>query len=261
MRKIIHIKYYFFCCIFLIISSIVNAQEDEYVINKPEKKRASNILFSRMKNPDITNYFLTATAYTLRKRDIRVSGTDIIFVKGSYGLTNDLTASINASFIGMMVGTIKYKVELNDDLNLGFSGSFGSLASNTNDSTIFLGGAQSMITYGDIQDNITFGLGYYHVKSDYDITQDNDELSVYKVYMGLQKQISNRVFILADAIYFPEYNVITGGGGVKIIIKDYMSLLVGIMPITQEYLYLNNRKIRQSLVLPIVSFRVFLDRH
>ncbi len=104
-------------------------------------------------------------------------------------------------------------------------------------------------------------VGYYHVKSTFDFNNGDTELPLYKIYAGIQKQIGRRIFLLADIMYFADFNLITGGIGGKIIIKDYMTLLVGLMPITQEYAYLNNTNIRESIVLPVVSYRIWLDRH
>ena len=66
---------------------------------------------------------------------------------------------------------------------------------------------------------------------------------------------------MGEAIYFPEYNVITGSAGIKVIIKNNMSLCGGLMPISHEYQYVGNRKIRQSIIIPLLSFRMLLDRH
>lgn len=249
-------------CCFLLISDFTSFAQDDYVITEPIKeKKANNILFGKMDDPDFTNYFFTASAYTLKSRDIRISNTDILFTKGSYGLTNNTTASINFSFFGTITGSLKHKIDINDDLKLAFSVGGGSLATVGSDSVMFVGGGQSMITYGTHNDNITFGIGYYHVKSTFDFNNGDTDLPLYKIYAGIQKQIGRRVFLLADIMYFADFNLITGGLGAKVIIKDYMTLLVGVMPITQEYAYLNNTNIRESIVLPVVSYRIWLDRH
>ena len=260
MKQFGIIKYLLFLLL-LVISNVNSFAQDDYVINKPSKKKAKNILFSKIENPDYTNYFLTSSAYTLKSRDIRISGTDIIFVKDSYGLTNNITASLNASMFGSLIASIKYKIDLNEELKLGFSAGLGQITTISEDSVIAIGGGQTMVTYGDYQDNITAGAGIYYDRSTFDFGNGKEELPLLNFYVGLQKQISRRVYLMADGIYFPEHNVFTGGFGVKIIIKDYMSLLVGAMPLTQQYLYTNNRQIRESIILPIVSFRVWLDRH
>ncbi|MCO6501420.1 MAG: hypothetical protein J5I47_13750 [Vicingus serpentipes] len=261
MSTFFYIKELFFCCLFTITYTSIFAQVDEYVIDEPEKKEAKNILFSQIPNPDFTNYFLTSSAFTLRSRDIRLSNTDILFSKGSYGLTNNTTASINVSFLGTTAGAIKHKIELNDELNLGVSASLGSLATISEDSLIYFIGGQSMITYGDHQDNITFGIGYYYVISTFELLRNDEQLPFYNIYLGLQKQIGRRTYFMGEAIYFPEYNVITGSAGIKVIIKNNMSLCGGLMPISHEYQYVGNRNIRQSIIIPLLSFRMLLDRH
>ena len=260
MKLIIWIKL-LLCCL-LLLSNIISFAQDDYVITEPIKeKKANNILFGKMDDPDFTNYFFTASAYTLKSRDIRISNTDILFTKGSYGLTNNTMASINFSFFGTITGSIKQKIDINDDLKIAFSVGGGSLATVGSDSVMFIGGGQSMVTYGNHNDNITFGIGYYHVKSTFEFNNSDTDLPLYKIYAGIQKQVGRRVFLLADIIYLADFNLITGGAGVKVIIKDYMSLLIGVMPITQEYAYLNSTNIRESIVLPVLSYRIWLDRH
>lgn len=262
MKLLLTIKNTFFICLFIIIGNVSIAQDD-YVITEvvEPKKKANNILFGRMDDPDYNNYFLTASAYTLKSRDIRISNTDLLFTKGSYGLTNNTTASINFSFFGTLTGSIKYKIDLNENLKLGFSVGGGSVGTISSDSVIYVGGGQGMITLGNHNDNLTFGIGYYHVKSTFDLGGGSDEIPLYKIYVGLKKQVGRRVFIVADGIYFADFNLFTAGIGVKITIKDYMSLLIGVMPITQEYNYLNSTQIRESIILPVISYRIWLDRH
>ena len=262
MKFYFSINKIFLLNLILLICSSLFAQDD-YVITEPQKevKKGRNILFGKMDDPDFTSYFLSASSFTLKSRDIRISNTDILFTKGSYGLTNNTMASVNFSFFGTITGSLKHKIDLSDELKLAFSVGGGSVATIGSDSAIFIGGGQSMLTYGDHNDNITFGIGYYHVKGSFDFNNGDSNLPLYKIYAGVQKQISRRVFLLADVIYFADFKLFTGGVGAKVIIKDYMTLLVGLMPITQEYAYLNNRQFRESVILPIVSYRILLDRH
>jgi len=90
--------------------------QDDYVITIPDKKEAHPTLFNSIDNPDFTNYFITPTAFTLHKREIRVSGTDLVFAKGSFGLTNKTTVSANIGFWGMVTGAIKTKIALAQDI-------------------------------------------------------------------------------------------------------------------------------------------------
>ncbi|MGB0882916.1 MAG: hypothetical protein ACPGSO_08170, partial [Vicingaceae bacterium] len=86
--------FFFFCYSFLTLIG----QEDEYVINQP--KTETKTPFHKLKSPDYTNYLLSSSSHTLKKRDIRIANTDIIFSKGSYGLTDNTTASLSISLIG-----------------------------------------------------------------------------------------------------------------------------------------------------------------
>jgi len=260
MKLLAQKKIALFSVLFLLLQFCSYAQDD-YVLTEAPKddKKETPSRFNRVDNPDYTNYFLTATAFTLKKKDIRLSGTNAFFMKGSYGLTDNLMASVNFSFLGSITASLKYQVNLTEDLKLGFSGGGGLLTITSPDSMMFIGGGQTMITYGSHSNNITLGVGYYHVKSTYSIDGATDELPLYKVYAGIEKQIGRKLFLLADIIYFPDHNLITGGIGGKILFSDFMSFVVGVTPITQEHQYVNNTQIRQSYVLPFVSFRMILD--
>jgi len=111
-----------FCC------ATCYAQNEDYVVKKPIKPHRNPILFSQIDNPDYTNYFLTPTAFSLPRRDIRASGTDIIFAKGSYGLTNKTVVSANISMFGMITGAIKSQLEINEDISIAATASFGELS-------------------------------------------------------------------------------------------------------------------------------------
>ncbi len=246
-----------FFLLFYFIIFFTNAQDD-YVIVEPTKPK--NTVFSSIPNPDFTNYLLTSSAYTLKSRDIRISGTDIIFAKGSYGLTNNTMASISISLVGTLIGSIKQQIHINDDLKMAGSASIGQLLSIPGDSMIFFSGAQAMITLGDIQNNITLGSGIYYAKSTFDLINEERELFLNNVYISTQKQISQRVYLIAEGIYFWDYNVFSGAGGIKIIIKQHMSLGFGIMPLAWRDPSINKSNIEASAI-PIISFRMLLDRH
>ena len=252
-------------CLFFACNNTLFAQEEDYVISKPKptktRKESKRVLYGEIQNPDYTNYFFTASAHTLKSRDIRLSGTDLLFAKGSYGITNYTTASVNISLIGTLMGTLKHRIELNEMLNLAFTADLGLLGTISEDSLLLLGGTQGIITLGDYQDNATFGMGFYYMQSTFELDNGEDNIPLYNILFGVQKQISRKVYLIGDGYYFPVYNLFTGGFGAKFIIKDYMSLLIGLMPITQRYQYINNRQITEAVVLPAVSFRMLLDRH
>ena len=245
----------FFLLFFALIST--KAQDEDYVISKPDN---TENLFNPIPNPDFTNYLLTSSAYTLKSRDMRISGTDIIFAKGSYGLTNNTMASISISLVGTLISSIKHQIHINENLKLGVSGSIGQLLSIPEDSMVFFAGGQSMITLGDIQNNITFGTGFYYAKGTFDLLNEKREFFLSNAYIATQKQVGRRVYIIAEGIYFWNYNVFSGAAGVKIIIKEHMALGFGVMPIGWRDPTINRTNIEASAI-PIISFRMLLDRH
>lgn len=252
--KKVNIFFFFFC----LITLSAFAQDDEYVIEQP--KEPKNRVFSTLPNPDYTNYLLSSSAYTLKKRDIRISGTDIIFAKGSYGLSNNTTASLSISLIGGFIGSIKQQLEINEDLKLGASASIGNILSVPEDSTIFFAGGQIMATLGDIQNNITGGIGAYYAKGTFDVINAEREFQLNNFFIATQKQIGRKVYLIAEGMYFWNYNVFSGSLGVKIVIKEYMSLLFGVMPIAWDDPRINQTNVEASAI-PLVSFRILLDRH
>jgi len=246
-------KYYLFCLVLCGISTLTNAQ-DNYVISKPSDKN----IFEKLENPDYTNYLLSSSSFTLKKREIRISNTDILFVKGSYGLTDNTTASLNISLIGTFVASFKHQIELADELKLGFSASIGQIASLPTDSIIFFTGGQTMITFGDFQDNITFGLGLYYAKSSFKIINDEEDFLLSNVYIATQKQLGKRIYLIAEGIYFTNYNIFSGALGVKITIKEYMTLGGGIMPLAWIDPSINTSTIEANAI-PLITLRMLLD--
>ncbi len=240
------------------LSLLIIAQEVDYVIDKPDDTSKDN--FSPIPNPDYTCYLLNSTAFTLKQRDIRLSGTDIIYAKGSYGLTDNTTASVSISLAGTFIGSVKQQININDDLKLGVSASIGQLLSVPSDSVIFFAGGQTMVTLGDFQNNLTFGTGFYYTKSTFDIINEEKEFFLSNIYIGTQKQIGRRVYLIAEGIYFWNYNVISGAFGIKIIIKNNMALGFGVMPLSWNDPVLGHNN-SEATVLPVATFRMLLDRH
>lgn len=249
---------YLFCFLLCFSVTFLKGQEDEYVINQPSQDPETP--FKKLENPDYTNYLLSSSSHTLKKRDMRIANSDIIFSKGSYGLTDNTTASLSASLIGGLTASIKQKINLADDVNLGFSGTIGRIANLPTDSFIFFTGGQTMITLGDIQNNITFGIGFYYAKSSFPLINEEKEFLLSNFYIATQKQIGRRVYIIAEGIYFNNYNTISGALGTKITIKDKMTLGVGIMPLIWIDPNINNSNIEAN-ALPLLSFSMLLDRN
>ena len=184
----------------LIFTTTLVFAQDDYVLEKdvPKVKR----VFSGTPNPDFTNYALTASAYPLPKRDFRFSGTDIIFAKASYGLTNETTVSVNLSLIGTFIGAIKHNINIREGFDLAFSGSFGQalfIPEDTlaiiggGDTVTQIGGGQVIATLGDHQNNLTGGIGVYYAKSNYEIIAGEEELFLNNVFIAGQKQLRNKI--------------------------------------------------------------------
>ena len=117
-----------------------------------------------------------------------------------------------------------------------------------------------MITFGDIQDNFSAGTGFYYAKSSYEVFNDETKLKLSNVFIGTQKQIGRKSYLMIDGIYFVNYNVFSGAIALKFIIKTSMSLSFGIMPIGW-----NGNQSRgidsESSIIPLISFRILLGKH
>ena len=251
-------KKFFFFFTLITLSSLINAQDD-YV--EEIGKKPKNRMFSGTPNPDFTNYTFTASAYTLRKRDFRFSNTDIIFSKVSYGLTNKTTASLNMSFAGTFIGAIKHKININDGLDLGFSVSAGQALLLPEDSVVISTGGQAILTLGDHQNNFTIGSGFYYAESNFDMVSDKRQLYLNNLFVATQQQIRPKTYLIAEGMYFWNYNSFVGSVALKFIIKTRMSLLVGLMPIYRDGRISPNRSSVEGGVIPVISFRMWLDRH
>ena len=246
--------------------------QNDYVISNPNKNHKKPNLSQpdsfQISNPDYTSYFLNSTAYTLEKNQIRLSGTDVIFVKGSYGLTDNTMTSINISILGTATASLKQQIHINESLKLGASASGGILLfspSNPNihsdrDTNIYLGGGQVMVTLGDKQDNLTIGTGLYYIKSTFDLSGNGDySLLMNNIYIGFQKQISKKIYVMAEGMNYLNYHIFTGAIGIKAVIGDRIALNFGFMPLGFNDPSTNRTEI--PIAIPLISFRMLLGRH
>ena len=253
----------------------INAQEVEYVISKPnenekkEFKKPTQLDSNIIPNPDYTSYFLNSTAYTLDKKKIRLSGTDVIFVKASYGITDNTMASVNISVFGTFTGSVKQQINLSDYIKAGVSVTGGRIIYSANDgstnqaysdSSIYMVGGQAMFTLGDKQDNITIGSGFYYVRSNLDLVGNGPEnIYINDIYIGFQKQIGKRFYIMGEGMYFVNHQVFTGALGIKFVMGDKMTLNFGIMPFGGKDPGTNSTYVA-PIALPLISFRLLLGR-
>ncbi len=246
-----------YCFILLLIyCSICYSQDEDYVIDKPKDK--TDKYTTSTANPDFTNYSLTASAYTLKKKSFRLANTGIIFTKLSYGLTDNTNLSLNMSFIGTFALSIKHQFHINEDLKLGITGSGGQMYGIDEDTTIGFIGGQAMVTLGDFQNNITAGTGFYYANGSYEIFSDKTELNLSNLFIGTQKQLGRKSYLMAEGIYFWNYNIFTGAIAIKFIIKTSMSLTAGIMPIGWNGNRSSTSVQGETSAIPLISFRMLL---
>ncbi len=258
--------------LFICLTQLIKSQEVDYVIDDPGKREVKkyiqpSIIDSiRIANPDYTSYFLNATSYTLDKKKIRLSGTDVIFIKGSYGISDNLMASVNISLLGTFTGSLKQQIKLTDQIKVAISVSGGRLFFEDYDfsridSITYMGGGQAMLTLGDRQNNITVGTGLYYIKSTYDFWGNGeDNFLLNNVYLGLQKQIGKKFYLMAEATYFLDLQVFTGAIGIKAVIGDRVSLNAGVMPFGYNDPSLN-KIIVEQIPIPLLSFRYLLGKN
>ncbi|MBL1233552.1 MAG: hypothetical protein COA31_012605 [Flavobacteriales bacterium] len=261
-------KNLFFIIICISFSVTAFAQTDDDYVNEdktttPKQKRSidsdATIIYG-ISNPDYTNHFLTPTSLTLKKGEIRLASSDIIFAKASYGITNSTTISINSALFGMFIPSIKQSVAINNELTIAASLSGGQLLAINEDSVIAFGGGSIMGTLGNIQNNFTFGAAFYYAKGTFDFANNKDELPFFHFFIGGHRQIGQRLFISFDIMYFPTYQVYTGSAGIKITIRENMSLGIGVMPIAWNDVSTNNGVEFQPILIPLLSFKILLNK-
>lgn len=247
----------------LILLSCVSlfAQDDDYIIDNPKNNsKNKHTHLDQIPNPDYTNYFLMPTAFTLKKNEIRLSATDILFGKASFGLSDKTTVSVNVSLFTMFTLALKYSKKIAEDITLAGTISGGQLFQLSKDTLALIGGASLLASFGDAQNNVTAGVGLFFMKSNFDFVNENRNLTFFHFFVGLQRQISRRIYFSLDGIYFPTYQLYTGSVGVKITIKENMSLGVGIMPIAWNDVSTSGGVEIQPVVLPHVSYKILINR-
>jgi hypothetical protein len=255
-----------FAFFILSIVPFLTFAQDDYVITEQIQEKPQSRVFSGLPNPDFTNYTFTASAYTLHKRDFRFSNTDIFFLKGSYGLSNKTMVSLNLSALGTFIGSVKHKININDGMDLGLTASMGQALmipgdSLAEDSIINSVGGQAVISLGDHQNNISGGYGFYYAESNYDMIDGDRSLYLNNFFVAVQKQISPKTYLMAEGMYFLNYNSFVGSIAFKFIIKTRWSLVAGLMPVFRNGRIGPNRTSFEGGVIPVIALRLYLDRH
>ncbi|PKP47763.1 MAG: hypothetical protein CVT95_05260 [Bacteroidetes bacterium HGW-Bacteroidetes-12] len=255
MKNLLILFFFFF-----IYASLI-AQDDEYIIEDPSKKGV-NATFDKtqISNPDYTSYFLMPTAFTLKKKEIRLASTDLVFAKGSYGLSDRTTVSINLSAFTMLTLGLKHSIKVSEDITIAGTISGGQLLNINPDTLSFIGGANLLISFGDIQNNFSAGVGLYYMYSNFDFIDEDREITFFHFFIGAQRQISKKLYLVIDGIYFPTYQVYTGGIGVKLTLGKKISLGLGIMPIAWNDVSTNRGVELQPVAIPLLSFKMLLNK-
>lgn len=230
--------------------------QDDYVIDNKKKIKEKNFNKS---NTDYTSYFSTPTAFTLTKRDFRIASNNILFAKGSYGLTNKTTASVTVSAFGSLVASIKQNLKQNETVAISISSTFGDLSLAVRDTSFLFTGINGQATIGDKQNNLTIGTGIYYLNSNVEFINEEHEFLFHYINAGIQSQLSNNMYLMVDGMYFTNYNVFMGTAGLKFLLKTKYSFNVGLMPIIWD----NIRTTRHDFtsgVLPFFSARMLIER-
>lgn len=237
-------------------------EEDEYVFknkSNPKKKSISNKSIYDVPNPDYTSYFLSPTAFTLTKRDFRLASNDIMFFKATYGLTDHTNVSLNTSLFGSLIGSIKQSIDIDDNQKLAFSASVGDFTASLKDTNVLFTGVDACFTFGDHQNNISFGTGFYYIKSSFDILYDRKEFYAHVITFGIQRQISRKTYIMVDGYYFTNYSILTAAAGFKFIIRSRYNLNIGVMPILWNDIRGSRYDVKPTMI-PVFSFRMLIER-
>ncbi|MBW6484373.1 MAG: hypothetical protein K0B10_15125 [Vicingaceae bacterium] len=256
MKNLLVLFFFFF-----IYASLV-AQDDEYIIEDPSKKGVPPTFDkTQISNPDYTNYFLMPTAFTLKKKEIRLASTDLIFAKGSYGLSDRTTVSVNISALTMLTLGLKHSIKVSEDITIAGSISGGQLLYISPDTMSFIGGANLLVSFGDIQNNFSAGVGLFYMYSNFDFIDEDREITFFHFFIGAQRQISKRLYLVIDGIYFPTYQVYTGGVGIKLTLGKKISLGFGFMPIAWNDVTTNSGVKLQPVTIPLISFKILLNKN
>ncbi len=254
------LKGFSFVSLFCLFSFLAYAQDD-YVIDandldKPVIKKS----ISDVPNPDYTSYFTSPTAFTLSSRDFRLASNDIIFFKCSYGISSKTTLTANMSLFGSLIASVKQQIHEGENHTVSFTASMGDFTASIRDTTIFFTGASAQLTFGDYQRNFTIGTGFHYVYSNIDVVNENNEFYFHTINAGYQNQLNKYLYLIVDGYYFTNYNLFSGGAGLKFIIKRKYSLNVGVMPL----LFNDVRSSRYQVsggVIPFFAVRMLIARN
>jgi len=236
--------------------------QDDYVLDaKQLDKPVIKKPIYNVPNPDYMAYNTTPTAFPLSSRDFRLASNDILFFKCSYGLTSKTTVSANMSLFGSLIGSVRQLIKEKDNVTVSFSASIGDFRAASADTTIFFTGTNIEVTIGDHQNNLSFGAGFHYMNSDtLEIFNEEHEFFFYTINVGFQNQLSRSLYLVLDALYFTNYNILTGGASLKFVIKRKYSINAGLMPITWNNIRSSRWDLRPGII-PFFSMRMLIERN
>lgn len=238
--------------ILLLQLSLVYSQDD-YVSVEPINE--DNTPYQEFPNTDYTNYTVSSSAFTLKKYDAQVLGTDIIFGKMSYGIGERTTGSLNLSMIGTFIISVKHRFPISEDVNFALSACGGNFFLLNKDSIIRFTGGQSVITFGDHQNHLSIGAGLYFGKSTFEVLDNTHDLYFHNVFAAIHRQIKRKTYIVAEGMYLWNYNTFMGSVCVKFLIKRKMSLHIGLMPLYRNGRIRQNQNQTEGGLVPVISYR------
>lgn len=244
------------------ISVCFSQEEEDYVLNNHKTKNLDPNFKKNIYdivNPDYTSYFISPTAFTIPKYNFRLANNDLLFFKGTYGLTNNTNISLTTTLFGSIIGSIKHAINLDDEKTLSFSASFGDFTASLIDTNILFSNVDVNFTFGTHQNSFTIGTGGSFISSNIELISSKQQIFIHTLNFGFQTQISRKGYVMIDGYYFTNYNILTAAAGLKFIMGKRFTLNVGVMPI----LWNNIRSSRydiQPVIMPVASFRVLLGR-
>lgn len=235
------------------------AQEEDYVLEGKKSKNVFSKNSFEIKNPDYTSYFISPTAFTITKRDFRLASNDLIFFKGTYGLTSTTNISLNSSLFGTLIGSLKQSINLEEEKTLSFTASFGDFTASLKDTNILFMDVDANFTFGNHQNNFTIGTGVNYIKSNIDLVSTKNEIVIHTINFGFQNQISRKIYVMVDGYYFTNFNILAAAAGFKFVIKTRYTLNAGVMPILWNNIRSSRYDIK-PMMMPVLSFRMLIER-
>lgn len=194
-------------------------------------------------NPNATRYLFSPSAFSLKRGEAYYQNTYLFLNSFNFGVTDNLTIGAGFELISTFSGdpvffiTPKYSFKLTEKLRAGAGVLY---ANGVNSGFSGLGIGYGILTYGNTDDNVTFGAGYGFVDS---------ELSDRPVFtLSGMKRISRRVGLVSENWLIPTDDYYG--------IFSYGLRFMG-EKITVDFAFLNNPDIASEVLfigIPYIDF-------